>query len=129
MKLGKLAVVAAVVVLLGMFGCKSAKQDAPAQAQPGAPMPAGHPPVPAMAQAPAVADSGLSGKVVETVDAGGYTYVCLEKNGKKSWVALPQSKVKVGQMVTCQPGTVMQNFTSKTLNRTFDTIIFSGGLM
>ena len=73
------------------------------------------------------ADAVLSGKVVETMDSGGYTYVCLEKKGKKTWVAVPQMKVKKGQNMSFQPGTEMVNFKSKTLNRTFDRIIFSGG--
>jgi hypothetical protein len=72
--------------------------------------------------------SSLSGKVVETMNAGGYTYVSLEKNKKKTWFAIPMTKVKVGQKVTFQPGAEMRNFTSKTLNRTFDSIIFSTGL-
>jgi len=72
-------------------------------------------------------NAGLSGKVVETMDAAGYTYVCLEKNGKKTWVAVSQTKVVVGSNMTFQPGAEMQNFTSKSLNRTFDSIIFSGG--
>lgn len=71
--------------------------------------------------------SPLSGKVVETMNSGGYTYVCLEKKGKKTWVAVPETKVTVGQEVAFQPGVEMQNFPSKTLNRTFDRIIFSGG--
>lgn len=71
--------------------------------------------------------AGPSGKVVETMDAGGYTYVCLEKNGKKTWVAVSQMKVVVGSKMTFQPGSEMQNFTSKSLGRTFDSIIFSGG--
>jgi hypothetical protein len=70
----------------------------------------------------------LSGKVVETMNAAGYTYVSLENNGKKTWVAVPATTVKVGQEVTCQPGMEMRNFTSKTLNRTFESIIFSGGI-
>jgi hypothetical protein len=69
----------------------------------------------------------LSGKVVETMDAGGYTYVCLEKKGKKTWVAAPQMKVTVGQEMTFAPGGEMKNFTSKTLNKTFDSIIFTSG--
>jgi hypothetical protein len=69
----------------------------------------------------------VSGKVVETMDAGGYTYVCVEKKGKKTWVAVPQMKVTVGSQMSFQPGAVMPNFTSKTLNRTFDSIVFSGG--
>jgi len=71
----------------------------------------------------------LSGKVVETMNAGGYTYVCLEKSGKKTWVAVPQMKVTVGQEMTFAPGAVMKNFPSKSLNRTFDSIVFSSGPM
>ncbi|MBI5409437.1 MAG: DNA-binding protein [Nitrospirae bacterium] len=69
----------------------------------------------------------LSGKVVEAMDSGGYTYVMIEKGGKKTWVAVPQIKVTVGQDVSFQPGMVMSNFTSKTLNRTFESIVFSSG--
>lgn len=72
-------------------------------------------------------DTAISGKVVETMDSAGYTYVCLEKKGQKTWVAVPQIKVKKGQSMSFQPGTEMVNFKSKTLNRTFDRIIFSGG--
>ncbi len=73
--------------------------------------------------------SALSGKVVETMNAGGYTYVLLEKEGKKSWIAVPQIKVTVGQDIAFQPGIEMANFPSKTLNRTFEKIFFSGGLL
>jgi len=73
-------------------------------------------------------DSGvLSGKVVETMDAGGYTYVCLEKKGVKTWLAIPQTKVTVGKEMAFQPGMEMRNFPSKSLNRTFESIYFSGG--
>jgi hypothetical protein len=70
---------------------------------------------------------GISGKVVETMNASGYTYVCIEKNGKKTWVAVPEMKVAVGSKMSFLPGAVMPNFTSKTLNRTFDSIVFSAG--
>jgi hypothetical protein len=69
----------------------------------------------------------LSGKVIETMDSGGYTYVCLEKDGKKTWLAVPQMKVVKGSEMSFQPGVEMSNFKSKTLNRTFESIIFSGG--
>jgi hypothetical protein len=74
------------------------------------------------------ADDSLSGKVVETMNSAGYTYISLEKNGKKAWVAIPETSVKVGQKITCQPGMVMNNFKSKSLNRSFESIVFSGGL-
>jgi hypothetical protein len=70
----------------------------------------------------------LSGKIVETMNSGGYTYMLLEKDGKKIWVAVKEMKVAVGENVTLEPGHEMVNFTSQTLNRTFDKIIFSGGL-
>ena len=71
----------------------------------------------------------LQGKVVETMDTKGYTYICLENNGKKGWVAVPQTAVSVGQEVQVRPGTEMGAFTSKTLNRSFDDIVFSTGLV
>ncbi|MFZ5907752.1 MAG: hypothetical protein ACOYVJ_10195 [Nitrospirota bacterium] len=69
----------------------------------------------------------LSGKVVETMDSGRYTYVCLEKNDKQTWFAVPKMKVVVGQNMSFKLGLEMVNFESKTLNRTFEKIYFSGG--
>ena len=114
----RFTLVCAVAVLSVVIATGCNKKDS------AAPSGQAHPPVASMADAGA----GLSGKVVETMDSAGYTYVSLDNGGKKIWVAIPQSKVKVGQTVTCQPGMEMKNFTSKTLNRTFDSIIFSGGL-
>ncbi|HIJ90978.1 MAG: DNA-binding protein [Desulfobulbaceae bacterium] len=71
---------------------------------------------------------GISGKVAETMNSGGYTYVLLDKGGVTTWVALPQTQVVVGNEIACQPGMVMNNFTSTSLNRTFDSIVFSQGL-
>ena len=71
--------------------------------------------------------SPLSGKVVETMDSGRYTYVCLEKNDKKIWVAVYKMKIAVGQIMSFKPGVEMVNFESKTLKRTFDKIVFSTG--
>jgi hypothetical protein len=82
---------------------------------------------PAAMSAPA-APAVTKGTVVETMDSGGYTYLCIESGGQKKWAAIPKAEVKVGQQVELRPGMVMQQFTSKTLKRTFDTIIFSGGL-
>jgi len=75
------------------------------------------------------APASLSGKVVETMNAGGYTYVCIEKKGAKTWVAIPPTKVTVGQKVAFQPAMEMKNFKSASLNRTFASIYFSGGLL
>ncbi len=117
MKRSTVLFAAGVLFVIGVSACNSAKQEAPA------PAPQAQPATPA-----AQADNSLSGTVVETMNSGGYTYVLIENNGKKTWVAAPQTTVKVGQQVTCLPGGEMKNFTSKTLNRTFESIIFSGGI-
>ncbi len=70
----------------------------------------------------------LSGKVLETMESGGYTYALIENAAGKVWVACPGVKLEVGQTVKFQSGMPMQNFRSKTLDRTFDIIYFTGGL-
>jgi hypothetical protein len=82
---------------------------------------------PAASAAP-VEGQALSGKILETMDSGGYTYLKIDTGLNQPWVAIPQSPVKVGEEVTCRPGMVMKNFSSKSMNRTFDTIVFSAGL-
>ena len=63
------------------------------------------------------------------MNSGGYTYVQLNTTKGQQWVAIPESKVAVGVEVACYEGMVMPNFTSKSLNRTFEAIIFSSGLV
>ena len=99
---------------------KAAEAEKPA-------LPAGHPAVKPQAAAETAA-APITGKVVETMDSGGYSYVALEKDGKKTWVAAPAMKVVVGDQLSFLPGSEMPNFTSKSLNRTFEKIIFSNGL-
>jgi hypothetical protein len=70
----------------------------------------------------------VSGKVTETMTSGGYTYILLETDGNAAWAAIPKTQVAVGDVVKLQPGMVMNNFTSSSLNRTFENIIFSSGL-
>jgi len=70
----------------------------------------------------------IKGTVLETMDSGGYTYVNIETQGGSVWVAIPQSKVEKGKEIVCNPGMSMKDFQSKTLDRTFETIVFSSGL-
>ncbi|HJV65566.1 MAG TPA: OB-fold nucleic acid binding domain-containing protein [Geomonas sp.] len=71
----------------------------------------------------------ISGKVLETMDSGGYSYVLLKTGNDKMWVAAPQMKVTVGQELKLVPGYEMKNFNSKGLNRKFDRIVFSAGVL
>ncbi len=66
-----------------------------------------------------------AGRVVSTVDAAGYTYIEMEENGKKLWAAVMRTKVKQGDMVEIPDLPPMKNFYSKSLDRTFESIIFS----
>jgi len=75
------------------------------------------------------AGEALTGKVLETMDSGGYTYLQMETGGKKIWVAIPKTKVEKGQNISVSPGAEMKDFESKTLKRKFDSIIFSGGVV
>ena len=79
--------------------------------------------------ATAPAASGNSGTVVQTMNSGGYTYILLDKDGNESWAAMPETEVKVGEEVTLAPGAPMNNFNSRTLNRTFETIYFTSGVV
>jgi tetratricopeptide (TPR) repeat protein len=68
------------------------------------------------------------GKVVETMDSGGYTYIQIEESGNKFWVAVIQTKVKVGDVVAFPDIPSMFDFMSKDLNRTFDEIKFAADI-
>lgn len=67
-----------------------------------------------------------SGTVLESVDGGGYTYLKLDQNGKPLWIAVQQTTVAIGQKVEFVEQMRMQNFTSKSLNRSFDELAFAG---
>lgn len=64
------------------------------------------------------------GRVVETMNSGGYTYVLVDDGAAKIWAAAPELKVAVGEQVVLSSGVPMADFHSKTLNRTFDVVYF-----
>ena len=105
-------------VALAMVGCKKESKPEPGTA----------PPAVAPTKAPATKatgpGAGLSGKVIQTMDSGGYTYAELETGKGKLWAAVRQTELKQGQDVTVLGATLMRGFKSKTLDRTFDEIYF-----
>ena len=66
------------------------------------------------------------GTVVDTMNSGGYTYVHIKEADKTFWAAGPQVDVKAGDVVSVTEQMWMKNFTSNTLNRTFDELLFVG---
>jgi len=84
---------------------------------------------PADADAFAKNIQGTTGTVVETMNSSGYTYMLIDSGSEKTWVAIPETKIDQGTEITYSSGMVMKNFDSKTLGRTFETIIFSSGIV
>ena len=68
------------------------------------------------------------GLVLEAIQGAGYTYVHVEDDGVRLWVAGEQIDVEAGQAVTWDGGAVMRDFESPTLQRTFDRLLFADGL-
>ena len=62
------------------------------------------------------------GEVAETMASGGYVYVRLAEDD--TWIASPPIEVSVGDKVSYSGGMTMKDFHSRTLNRSFDYILF-----
>lgn len=129
----KKVVVLMAVCALAVAGCqkKEEKGAAAPAAAPGQQAPAGAQggdPHAGLKPQEIPAGAGHKGKVLSTKDAAGYTYLEVEENGQKLWVAVMQTKVNVGEMVEFPDSPPMVNFQSKSLNRTFDKIIFAPGV-
>jgi hypothetical protein len=63
-------------------------------------------------------------KAVETMDASNYTYINVDENGRKYWIAVPQMEVKVGETYFFSKSMEMKNFKSEALDRTFESVLF-----
>jgi hypothetical protein len=104
------------------FSCARADEPAPNVEAAGA-LPPGHVPIPgetAPSIGPAVAVT-----VLETMDSGGYTYSRVATDDGEAWVAGPVAEIEVGQTVAVTGLMQMDNFTSTSLNRTFDVLYFA----
>lgn len=81
-------------------------------------------PIAPQATPPSASGNELSGTVAETMNAGGYTYARIERDGTSTWIAGPETKLAVGMKLGKMDGMAMQGFHSDTLTRTFDQIYF-----
>ncbi len=68
--------------------------------------------------------ASYSGTVIETMSAGGYTYVHIDTGTETVWAAGPTSTVQVGEVLSISQRMPMRNFHSKSLNRDFDVLYF-----
>ncbi len=78
---------------------------------------------------PAEIPGTVAGPVVQTLDAGGYTYVELETPQGKVWAAGPKTTIQVGQTLRISTQMPMQEFHSDALDRDFDRVYFVGSLL
>lgn len=70
--------------------------------------------------------SSGAGTVAETMDSAGYTYVRLAEDDR--WVAGPPTEVAVGDNVVYANAVEMGQFHSRTLDRSFEQIMFAQSL-
>ena len=63
--------------------------------------------------------------VLEAINSAGYTYIKVKEGTKTYWIAMMQRTVKVGDKISFVEEAQMRKFHSKTLNRTFETILFA----
>ena len=109
------------------FGCaKAADPTAAAPPAKAEVAPAGaHESAPGAGKPSAAVDAAsLTGTVLETMNAAGYTYLKLKTATGETWAAVNESKVEKGATVTIASPMPMDGFESKTLNRKFDHIVF-----
>jgi hypothetical protein len=76
------------------------------------------------AAAPAASPNAITGKVLETMSSGGYSYMRLQTPAGETWVAVTEAEIKVGSTLTVTPSMTMTDFESPTLNRKFESIVF-----
>jgi hypothetical protein len=113
--------VAVCLLAAGLAACSS-QQAPPAAEKKDLPAPVASTAAPAPATPPG--GGQITGKVLETMDAGGYTYVQVDDGVNKIWAAGPQAQVAKGDKVTLPQGMPMKNYHSASLNRDFDVVYF-----
>ncbi len=84
---------------------------------------------PAMPGAPSAASLPNQGKVVSIIDASIYTYIEVSQGDKTIWLAAPAVALKKDDNIRFSDGMEMKDFHSKTLDRTFPSIIFVNAAM
>lgn len=66
----------------------------------------------------------IKGTVQESLPAGTYTYLLIKTPAGEEWAAVNKTALKKGAAVEVTESTVMEDFKSPTLNRSFKKIVF-----
>ncbi len=116
--------VVCVVVASGLAFIGLGGESTPVATQPVATEPGAAAQVRAGQPGPGEAKSTVEGEVLEAIDVAGYTYLRLGTAGGEIWAAVPRSTVTKGSQARIVDASLMQQFRSDTLDRTFDRIYF-----
>jgi hypothetical protein len=79
------------------------------------------------------------GTIVEVLDAGGYSYFKIKEsleghkhqpdpNHQDFWIVVERTPAKIGDEVRFQKELVTKNYTSESLNKTFDELMFASNI-
>ncbi len=110
-----------VASLLFLHGCQ--RSDSEQATEKAAVSPTTQTTAPQVAEA-APKPGQIHGKVLDVIEAAGYTYVQVDTGSDKPWAAGPSTAFKKGDMIAFDGGMPMQNFHSKSLNRDFNLLYF-----
>lgn len=75
------------------------------------------------------AASTQTATVLESMNSGGYTYMKVDDGKNRYWIAMTAREIKKGSAISFTEQGWMKNFHSKTLNRTFENILFAGDIV
>lgn len=64
------------------------------------------------------------GVVIDKKDVASYSYLEINENGKKYWIAVPTMNIEKGEKVMFSKFMEMKNFRSESLDKTFESVLF-----
>ena len=128
----KLTTLIAILTIFALAGCEK-KPEEPFVPDPvtssSSTLPPGHPSINPSngAMSPSGrTDVELTQKatVISAIDVPQFTYLEVKQGAQTRWLAASTIAVKKGDVIQFDNGATMENFNSKTLNRTFPSITF-----
>ena len=106
-----------VLTVLSLVSCKESEKNAEVQES----QPQEH----GQSQGQKMADADSHTVIVEEVVSGNsYTYLKVKEDDAVFWIAITKREIETGGSISFKEGLEMVNFTSKELQRTFETIYF-----
>lgn len=122
----KLVVIAMLSVFL-LTACKEEEKPAPQQSTPtkdSTPQKQS----PHSQEAKTASSDSHTVVVQEAIHGNSYTYLSVKEGSNVFWIAITKTKIDAGETISFANGLEMKNFTSKEIQKTFETIYFVGSI-